>query len=71
MKVTQQSNSYLLGYSYMQFLLPTGPRSSSKSQKHEAARRTAYLLVMIMQEEAAEQTPCKPLANFHFPKKSF
>jgi hypothetical protein len=71
MKVTQQINSYLLGYSCMQFLLPTDPHSSSKSQKHEAARRTAYLLVQIMQEEAVEQTPGKPLANFHFPKQSF
>jgi len=71
MKVTQQTNSYLLGYFCMQFLLPTGPHSSSKSQQHEAARWTAYLLVKIMQEEAVEQTPGKPLANFHFPEYSF
>jgi hypothetical protein len=55
----------------MQFLLPTGPHSSSKSQQHEAARWTAYLLVKIMPEEAVEQTPGKPLANFHFPEYSF
>ena len=71
MKVTQQTNSYLLGYFCMQFLLTTGPHSSSKSQQHEAARWTAYLSVKIMQEEAVEQTSGKPLANFHFPGYSF
>jgi hypothetical protein len=68
MKVSQQTSSYLLGYFCMQFLLPTGPHSSSKSQQHEAATWTAYLLVKIMQGEAAELTPGKPLASFHFPE---